>query len=33
LNSFVDGNCLIMFEQGRENWSIGDKVQAIIIPQ
>ena len=33
LNSFVSGNCLIMLEEGRENWIIGDKVQSILIPQ
>ena len=33
LNSFIDGNCLIVLEEGRESWQIGDKVQALIIPQ
>lgn len=33
LNSFVDGNCLIILEEGLENWNSGDKVQALMIPQ
>ena len=33
LNSFVDGNCLIILEEGKENWSTGDKVQVILTPQ
>ncbi len=32
LNSFIDGNCLIILENGREIWNIGDKVQVIMLP-
>lgn len=33
LNSFVDGNCLIVLEEGRETWDIGDPVQVIMLPK
>lgn len=33
LNSFIDGNCLIMLEEEREQWVVGDKVQVIMLPQ
>lgn len=32
LNSFVDGNCLIVLEEGRETWDIGDQVKVIMLP-
>ena len=33
LNSFIDGNCLIVLEEGREQWKIGDKVQVVMLPK
>ena len=33
LNSFVDGNCLIILEEGREIWDIDDQVKVIMLPK
>ncbi|MDG1427853.1 MAG: molybdopterin molybdotransferase MoeA [Crocinitomicaceae bacterium] len=32
LRAFVDANCLIQMDQGMEEWKIGDKVKAIMLP-
>jgi len=32
LSSFIDSNCLLRLEQGREEWKIGDKVSVIMLP-
>ena len=33
LSPFINGNCLIIFEENREKWKAGDKVEALILPQ
>ena len=33
LSSFIDSNCLLQLEQGREEWNVGDRVKAIMLPQ
>ena len=33
LSPFINGNCLIIFEENREQWKAGDKVEALILPQ
>ena len=32
LSSFIDSNCLLKLEQGREEWKIGDQVAVIMLP-
>ena len=32
LSSFIEANCLLKMEQGREAWKIGDRVSVIMLP-
>jgi len=32
LRTFIDSNCLLKLEQGREEWEIGDRVSVIMLP-